>query len=289
MIVTLPAGGVVDTTARLFARAVSENLGQQIVVENRPGASGILGMRALMQAAPDGHTIMFSTSGTHTILPALQNVPYDPFNDFEPITMLARSPMILAVPADSPIKTAADMLPYSKRKPEGLNFGTLGRGSTPDLLGRLFEAASKANMTFVPYKGSSDLLVDLINGRVDFVFSSYITLRPFLADRKVRLLAIDIPNRWEGLPDVPTTAEVGYPDAVSNTWFALIATKGTPAAIVQRLNTEFVKASRNPELLRRAQLDGNQITTSTPEELITIMKREAKAFEPVLKSIQRQP
>ena len=287
MLVSLPAGGVADTTARLFARAVSATIGQQIVVENKPGASGIIAMRGLMQAQPDGYTIMFSTSGTHTILPGLQSVPYDPFYDFEPVTMLAKSPMILAVPAASPVKSPSDLVAYSKSKPDGLNFGTLGRGSTPDLLGRLFQQASKANMTFVPYKGSSDLMVDFITGRVDFVFSSFITLRPFLDDRKVRVLAVDIEKRWEGLPDVPTTAEAGYPDAVSNTWFALVTTKNTPRTIVDKLHTEFVKAAREPEVIRQAQRDGNQVVTSTPEELRALMIREARQFEPILKAMQR--
>jgi tripartite-type tricarboxylate transporter receptor subunit TctC len=285
--VSLPAGGVTDTTARLFADAVAHDFGQPVIVENKPGGNGIVAVKALMRAPSDGYTVLVTASGTHTILPSIQDMPFDAHNDLEPITMLITTPLFLCVPAESPASSVSDLVAYARTKTDGLNFGTLAPGSTPYLAGRFFKDSSHVQMAFIHYKGTSELLTDLITSRVDFSFSTYSSVKAFHQTKKVKLLAIDSDRRWQGLPDVPTMAEAGFPIATNTSWFALIAPKNTPVEIVRTLNAEFIKASRSPDLVRRAEQDGFQISTSTPEELSARMIADTNKLAPLLKAVAR--
>ncbi|MGZ5836572.1 MAG: Bug family tripartite tricarboxylate transporter substrate binding protein [Xanthobacteraceae bacterium] len=272
----LPAGGAADTVARQYGEIVSASLGQRIVVEAKPGAGGIIAANQLLQTPADGHTIMIALGGMHTIAPWLQKLPFDAIADFEPITLLFSFPTFLAVPADSPAKTVADLVAMSKTKPGGLDFGSQGLGSPQHLIGVLFQEKSGIAMTTVQYKGATPLALDLMTGRVDFAFSSYAVFRPQLDAGKLRILAVAADKRWERLPDVQTFAESGFPGVELDTWFGLVAPRGTPAAIIQKLHDAFAAAARDEKLVKRLDDEGLIVRTSTPLELVTLMKSDSQ-------------
>lgn len=280
----LPAGGAVDMVARLYGELVSASLGQRIVVEAKPGAGGIVAANQLLQAQPDGHTLMVALGGMHTIAPWLQQIPFDAINDFEPITLLFSFPTLLAVPADSPVQKVSDLVAMAKTKPGGLDFGSQGVGSPQHLIGVLFQEKSSAAMTTVQYKGAMPAMLDLAASRIDFVFSSYAVFRPQLEAGKLRILAVASEKRWDRLPDVPTMAESGYPGVTLDTWFGLVAPRGTPAAVIQKLQAAFNAASRDEKLGQRLGDEGLVVRSSTPEELAALMKSDSERMGRLIKS-----
>jgi tripartite-type tricarboxylate transporter receptor subunit TctC len=280
----LPAGGAVDMVARLYGASVSASLGQPIIIEAKPGASGIVAASQLLQAAPDGHTIMIALGGMHTIAPWLQSMPFDAIADFAPITLLFSFPTFLAVPASSSVKTVDDLVALSKTKPGGLSFGSQGVGSPQQLLGVLLQEKSKIAMTTVPYKGATPLMIDLAEGRVDFAFSSYAVFRPQLDAGKLRMIAVADDKRWDRLPDVPTFAESGYAGVALDTWFGLVAPRGTPEAVIQKLHDAFAAASRDPNLNKRLADEGLVVRSGTPQELAVLLKVDSERMGQLIKA-----
>jgi tripartite-type tricarboxylate transporter receptor subunit TctC len=280
----LPAGGAVDMVARQYGELVSASLGQRIVVEAKPGASGIVAANQLLQAPPDGHTLMVALGGMHTIAPWLQQVPFDPINDFEPITLLFSFPTLLAVPANSSVQRVSDLVAMAKTKPGGLDFGSQGVGSPQHLIGVLFQEKSGAAMTTVQYKGAMPAMLDLAASRIDFVFSSYVVFRPQLEAGKLRILAVASESRWDRLPDVPTMAESGYPGVTLDTWFGLVAPRGTPGAVIQKLQAAFAAASRDEKLGQRLADEGLVVRSSTPQELAALMKSDSERMGRLIKA-----
>ena len=280
----LPAGGAVDMVARLYGELVGASLGQRIIVESKPGAGGVIAAGQLLQNAADGHTLMVALGGMHTIAPWLQTLPFDAIADFEPITLLFSFPTFLAVPANSPAKTVADLVAMSKGKPGGLNFGSQGVGSPQHLIGALLQEKSSAAMTTVQYKGAMPVMLDLVAGRVDLAFSSYAVFRPQLEDGKLRLLAVAAEKRWERLPEVPTFAESGFPGVELDTWFGLVAPRGTPAAVIQKLHDAFMAASRDEKLTKRLDGEGLVVRSSTPQELSALMKADSERMGRLIKA-----
>lgn len=280
----LPAGGAVDMVVRQYAERVAPALGQSIVVEAKPGGGGVVAANQLLQAQPDGHTLMVALGGMHTIAPWLQKLPFDAIADFAPITFLFSFPTLLAVPASSQAKTVADLVVMSKTKPGGLDFGSQSIGSPQHLIGVLFQDRSGIAMTTVQYRGATPIMMDLAAGRVDFAFSSYAVFRPLLDDGKLRILAVAADRRWDRLPDVPTLAEAGFPGVTLDTWFGLVAPRGTPAPVVKKIHDAFAVAARDEKLVKRLADEGLEVRTGSPDDLLAMMKSDSERMGALIKA-----
>jgi len=274
LMVGLAPGGITDITARIYADAAAKVLGQRIVVENRTGAGGGVAAAAVQNAAPDGHTLLVFSGSQHATVPAVGNAPYDPVKGFSPITYLFNSVVVLTVPDNSPVRTMAELHDWGRKKQGGLTFGTPGLGSPSHLLGAKILMADKVPFETVHYRGGAPMMADLVTGRVDFSWPTLTTSRTFIADRKLRALALDADKRWERLPDVPTLDELGFGKEKVASWFALAGPAGMPPALVERIRDVFIQASRDPELQRRLNENGTPIATSTPEDMGRAMVQE---------------
>ncbi|HEY4773450.1 MAG TPA: tripartite tricarboxylate transporter substrate binding protein [Xanthobacteraceae bacterium] len=282
----LSAGAGVDVITRLYAEAASRTIGQRVLVENRTGSGGIVGAMAVKEARPDGHTLFLAHVGTHATLQAMQPLPYDPVRDFEPVTQLFYFPTFLVVPAASPARTAADVIALAKSRPGGVRLASQGVGSGTHILGAIWADLAKAPIEHVPYRGSGQLMPDLLAGRVDLSFISYLTIRALVQEGKLRILAVASTARWRGLPEVPTMAEAGFPGVDQDTWFGLAAPAGTPAPVIAKLFAEFVKASADPALNKRAADDGIHIAVSkSPQEFGALWASETQRWGKVVKAL----
>jgi len=260
----LLAGGGVDVMMRLYAEAAARDLSQRVIVENKTGSGGIVAGVTVKNAAPDGYTLFHANNGTQAILPAMRTVPYDPINDFEPITNLFTFAPYLVVPTSLQVTTAAELAALARKTPGGLRFATPGAGSSVHLLGAMWDNSANVPFQHVSYRGGAQVVTDLMTGRVDFTFSGLISMRDHIAAGQLRVLAIAGTKRE--LPDIPTMAEAGFPGIDADTWFGLAAPAGTPKPIIDRLNAAFVKATLEPVVQERSREVGYRITTSTPEE-----------------------
>jgi tripartite-type tricarboxylate transporter receptor subunit TctC len=285
LMVGLAAGGITDVTARLYAEAVSKTIGQRVIVENRTGAGGGVAAAAVQNAPPDGYTLLVFSGSQHATVPAVGAASYEPVKGFAPVTFLFNSVVVLAVPADSPAKTMAELHDLGRKKPGGLTFGTPGLGSPSHLLGAKILLADKVPAETVHYRGGAPMMADLITGRVDFGWPTLSTSRAYLADKKLRALALDADARWAPLPDVPTLDELGFGKEKVASWFALAAPAGTPPAIVSRLREMFIAASRDPELKRRLDENGTPIATSTSEEMGRAMEQEWHTMQQLARTL----
>jgi tripartite-type tricarboxylate transporter receptor subunit TctC len=235
IIVPFPPGGPTDTIARLTAQDLSTRIGQ-VVVENRPGAGSTMATKDVAAADPDGYTLLFGTSGSLAVAPALySSLKLDPQKAFAPIATIALLPHVFVVNDEVPAKTIAEFVAYAKANPGKINFGA-GLGTPPHLLSVLFKTEAKLDMVFVPYTGSAQSVNDLLGNRTQFTIDGLVTLYPLIQSGKLRALAIARPERWPALPDVPTMVESGYPDFVLDAWSSLLAPAGTPPEIITKLN-----------------------------------------------------
>jgi len=289
LMVGLAAGGITDVTARLYAEAVSKSIGQRVIVENRTGAGGGVAAAAVQNATPDGYTLLVFSGSQHATVPAVGTAGYEPVKGFAPVTFLFNSVVVLAVPSDSPAKTMAELHDLGRKKPGGLTFGTPGLGSPSHLLGAKILLADKVPAETVHYRGGAPMMADLITGRVDFGWPTLSTSRAYLADKKLRALALDADARWAPLPDVPTLDELGFGKEKVASWFALAAPAGTPPAIVSRLREMFIAASRDPELKRRLDENGTPIATSSSEEMGRAMEQEWQTMQQLARTLNLRP
>ena len=284
IIVPFPPGGVTDPVARQVGQRVAENVKQPVVVENKPGASGIIAAEYVKRQPADGYTVLFGFTGSHAVNPTLYSkLPYDPQKDFQPVTLIINTPHILVVPADSPAKTVADLVALAKSKPGGLTFASQGIGAGGHLLGEMFKAQTKSNLSHVPYKGSAPALTDMLAGRVDVFFDAMVTSLPYVRDGKLRALAIANKTRSKLLPDVPTMAEAGFPGVEMDQWFGMLVPAGTPQPVVQRLNQEFIKAVRSPDIEKSLAERGLDVVTNTPEQFAAVIKADTATLGKVVK------
>jgi tripartite-type tricarboxylate transporter receptor subunit TctC len=275
IVVGLAPGGITDVTARIYAEALSKSIGQRVVVENRQGAGGAVGAAAVQNAPPDGHTVLIFSGSQHVAVPAMAaTAPYDPIKGFAPVSLLFNLATLVAVPADLPAKDLAELWALGKKKPGGLTFGSPGVGTPSHMLAAVLGRATNTPMQFAHYRGGGPMMADLITGRVDFALASYTATKGHFQAKKLRALAIDAEQRWEGMPDVPTLTELGYGKEKVASWFGVAAPAGTPPAIVKKLNEEFIKASHDPELIRRLKDNGTPIATTTPEQMAKLLKEE---------------
>src|SRR5262245_17183954 len=285
LMVGLAAGGITDVTARLDAETVSKSIGQRVIVENRTGAGGGVAAAAVQNAPPDGYTLLVFSGSQPATVPAVGSAGYEPVKGFAPVTFLFNSVVVLAVPADSPAKTMAELHDLGRKKPGGLTFGTPGLGSPSHLLGAKLLLADKVPAETVHYRGGAPMMADLITGRVDFGWPTLSTSRAYLADKELRALALAADARWPPLPDVPTLDELGFGKEKVASWFALAAPAGTPPAIVSRLRDMFIAASKDPDLKRRLDENGTPITTSTSEEMGRAMEQEWQVMQQLAKTL----
>ena len=286
VIVPFEASGAMDVVMRIVGKKVSDAGAAQIVIENKTGAGGVIGVMAVKDAAPDGYLLAEVSSSTHVLNPhTTAGIPYDPVKDFVPITLLVRVPTLLAVPASSPASSVADLLQLAKTKPGGLSYGSAGVGSAPHITAALLQKSFGAPMTHVPYRGLAGAMNDLLGGRLDFVFSSIPSLGGTVADGKVRVLATTGTKRIKLYPNIPSMAELGRPEVDVDLWFGIVAPLGTDPAIVRTLNAMFVKAANAPELTERFSQLGVEIATGSPDDFKKTLESDNARLGPFIKEL----
>ena len=287
IVIPFTPGASSDLLQRLVAKKVTENTGQVLVVESRPGGGGTIGAVAVKQALPDGHTLFQANAGTHAANVALYpTLAYDPVKDFQPITLMWSFPQLLAVPVDSPAKSVSDLIAYAKSKPGGLSFASQGTGAGGHLLGEMLKSRTGAPMVHVPYRGAGPAAVDLAAGRVDFFFVAYASVVSFLQAGKVRVLAVTSPKRLPVQPNIPTMAEAGFPGIALDAWFGLVAPAGTPDAVIGKLHAAFSQAVRSPEIVKTMIDQGAEAApANTPAEFAAFIAAETEKFGKVVRAV----
>jgi tripartite-type tricarboxylate transporter receptor subunit TctC len=250
MIVPTPAGGPIDTMARLLGNAIATPLGQPVVIDNRGGAGNTLGSRDAAHAEPDGYTLLFSSASGLVISPMLyKSLDYDPVTSFAPILLVSDSPILLVVNPAVPAHSVAELIAYAKANPGKVNFSSGGVGTIPHLTGELFKAKAGINVVHVPYRGGGPSIADVVGGQIQFTFEGMNVLLPLVRDGKLRALAITATTRNAQLPDVPTMVESGFPDVIASSWTGLLAPAATPPAIVSKLNAATNAALSSNEMI----------------------------------------
>lgn len=283
MVVPYPPGGPTDLTARVVAAEMSNSLGQSIVVDNRPGASGMIGAEMVARAEPDGYTFLANAS-LHVINGYIYpDMRFDALKDFEPVTQLAAVPLVLVVPVSSPIKSVKDLVEFGKKNPGKLNFGSAGNASAQQLAGESFKSVAGIDMQHVPYKGSAPALADLVGGQIQLMFDSMPSAMPFIKSGKLRPIAVTTLKRAQALPDLPTIAESGYPNFDIATWYGYWAPKGTPAAIVDKLSQAAATALKKPNVMEQYAGMGAEPVGSSPAEFARYNASEAVKWEEIVR------
>jgi tripartite-type tricarboxylate transporter receptor subunit TctC len=284
LMVGFAPGGGTDIAARIVAKQLATELGQQVIVENRAGAGGNIATGAVARAAPDGYLISLATISSLTVQPHINSkLPYDPRRDLAPLTMGVVFANVLVVHPSVPAKTVAEFVALAQAKPGTIGYGTSGIGTTGHLAGELFRMMAKAPIVHVPYKGGGPAMTDLLGGQIPSVFASAPSALPQVKAGKIRALATTGAARSSSLPDVPTIAESGYPGYEAINWYAFVAPGKTPKDIVDRLNRDLVKALGTPEIREQLLNNGMEPQPSTPEELARYMEREYETWGRVVK------
>ncbi len=285
MIVPAAAGGAADTLARMIGRGLTEKFGQPVVIENKPGAAAIVGMSAIAKAPADGYTLGMTFSGAMSINPSLyQQLPYDPVKDFAPITIVAVSPLVIAVSPKLGPKSLGEFLALAKKDPGKLTFGSAGTGSTQHLSMELLKSTAGVDMLHVPYKGSSAALVDVQSGLISAVSDNAITLVPLIQSGQLVPLAVETAQRIQSLPQVPTVAESGYPGFQAAGWYGLLAPAGTPQPIVAQLNAALREMVDKPDFTQWLRQQGMEPQTDTPEGFGRYIGQEKDKWAQVIKT-----
>ena len=288
-IVPSAVGGGTDIIARAISLKLSESLGQQFVVENRPGAGQMIGIELAAKAPADGYTILMAAS-TLAINPIMyKKVPYDPVRDFAPITQAATLPNVLVVHPSLPVKSVAELIAYAKAHPGQLNFASAGIGTSPQMSIELFKSMAGIDMVHIPYKGTAPGVVDLLAGQVLVMAPNLLTALPHIKSGKLRALAVTSAKRSEALPEVPTVAEAGVPGYDSTQWYGVLAPAGTPPQIVARLHDGIVRALRDAEVGKRLAADGAEALGSSPEEFAAFIKSESEKWAKVASAAGIKP
>lgn len=284
VIVPFAAGSASDVVGRIVLDRMAEDLGGRFVIDNQAGASGNIGTAAAARAAPDGYTLVVTASGPLAVNQALfSNIGYDPLTAFEPISLLATLPNIIVVNNKQPFRSVDDLVTAAKKNPGGLNYGSIGNGSSQHLAAAYFEQVTGTRMSHVPYRVTGQLVTDLVADQLQVSFQLIPNVIGQLKGGTLRPLAVTSAKRSEILPDVPTTRELGISGYEAYGWFAMLAPKGTPAPIVERLHASYVKAMADPAIRRRIIDVGAEPATSTPAELRAFMQAEAKKWGDIIR------
>lgn len=284
LVIPFPAGGATDIIGRLLAQKLGAALGQQVVIDNKPGAGGTIGADLVAKAPPDGHTLLLATSSTHSIGPALNpKMPYDAFKDFAPIAHVANAPSVLVVGAAFPQGSALDLIKLLKASPGKYNFGSSGIGTYPHLAAEMFKwRAGGLFVVHIPYRGTGLVTTDLIAGQITFLMDSIVSAQSHIRDGRVRALAVTGAQRSASLPQVPTFAELGVPGLAFSNWFGFFAPAGTPADVVQRLNRELNTLMAAPDVTERLKQLGADPVTGTPEAFARVVRDEHETWKAVI-------
>ncbi len=281
LVVPFPAGGPTDIIARVVGQAMTEALGQPVVIDNRGGAGGVTGTDQVARAAPDGYTLALTSAGALSISPSLQRMPYNSTKDLAPITLVAKVPELLVVPATSPSKTLEEFIAAAKSKPGAFNFASTGPGGMPHLSAELLKAIAKIDMVHVPYSGAAPAVTDLLGARTDMMFADIPVLLPHVQAGSLRPLAVGSAQRVSMLPDVPTTAEMGLPAVEAENWYGIVAPAATPPAIVARLNATIVAALGSPQVREKLVPIGAVLVGNSPDEFRAYILSEEKKWAEV--------
>jgi tripartite-type tricarboxylate transporter receptor subunit TctC len=283
LLVPFPPGGSVDVVARALTPRLSERLGQQVVIENRSGASGSIGTEIVAHARPDGYTLLINTIPFVSNAYLYGQVPYDPFTDFLPVSWLCSSPATLVVNPSVPARSVRELLKLAKSKPGALNYSAAGAGTNPHLAGELFNVLGGVDMVAIQYKGGGPSLLAALGGEVGITFPNISEAIPHAKAGRLFVLGVTGSKRSAALPDVPTIAEAGVPGYEFSTWHGVLAPKGTPAAIVSLLNAKLKESLTAPDLAHFFEQMGFEIVASTPEEFAAHLRRESEKWGKVIK------
>lgn len=284
VILSVPAGATPDVTARLVTPGLSRLLGQQLVVDNRPGAGGLIGAEIAAKAAPDGYTLFISSPGALTILPHLRkNIPYDTLRDFVPISLISIGPFVLIAHPSLPAKSIKELVDLARAQPGKLNYASAGNGVANHLAMELFKQMTGVDIVHVPYKGAPQAVSDVLAGHMNMMFNSIAPIVAHIKAGRVRVLGIASAKRSQQLPDTPTISESGVPGFVAENWFGMFAPAKTPRQIITRLNEALVKVVRAPETRAQFAGLGADVVGSSPEEFAAYVRRDLEKYAKIVK------
>ena len=289
IIVPFPPGQASDVIARLVGQKMSENLGQQVVVDNRVGAGGNIGSDLGAKAPPDGYTLTMATAALPISASVYAKLPFDPVKDFATVTLMTVTPLVLIVHPALPVRNVKELVALARSRPGQLNFASSGMGTSHHLSGEMLRTVTGVNIVHVPYKGSQAAHIDLMSGQVAMMFDNILPVRPMVQAGKLKALAVTTPQRSPALPDVPTIAEAGLPNFEAVAWFGMLAPAGTPRDIVTKLNGEIVRVLKLPDVNERLSGMGAIVVGSTPDEFATWMRNEVAKWAKVVKAAGVQP
>ncbi|MES2910013.1 MAG: tripartite tricarboxylate transporter substrate binding protein [Pseudomonadota bacterium] len=285
LVVPFVPGGVTDTSGRLIAEQLSKRLGQQVIVDNRPGASGNIGTQLVATSPPDGYTLVLAFDGTMVINPhVFEKMSFDTVRDFAPVGKIGDAVLILVANPSLPAKTLQEVIALSKTQAGGLSYGTSGTGGTPHIAGEQLKLRTGANLTHVPYKGGGQAMTDVLGGQIPLVYTAVAGAQGQVKAGRLKPIAVSSAQRSRSLPDVPTFIESGVPDFEVNSWVGLLAPAKTPKAIIDKLNTELNAVLNDPETRDKLNVMGIAATPGAPEKFGDEMKRDLQRYGPVVKA-----
>ena len=274
LIVPYPPGGGTDIFARILGTRLGEALGQQMVIDNRAGAAGVLGADAAAKAAPNGYTLLVGQASNLAINQHLSKLPYDPVKDFAPITLIATSPSLLIVHPSLPVRSVKDLVALAKAQPGAINYASAGNGSPGHLAAEYFKKLTRTDIVHIPYKGATPAMLDVIAGQASLYFTSPVAAQPYVQSGRLRQIAVTSAKRFPPLPSVPSIAEAGYRDFDMTSWWGLLAPAGVAKEIVARLHADAVKVLNTTEMKERLAGQGAVVVTNTPEQFAAYLKSE---------------
>jgi Uncharacterized protein conserved in bacteria len=283
MVVGFPAGGTTDITARTIGAKMAQEFGQQVIIDNRPGASGIVGAEIVAKSKPDGYTLLMSSSVHGTNLSLYSKLPYDTVKDFAPIALVATTPYVLVVHPTLPVQSVNELITYLKARPGKLSFSSSSNGTAQHLAGELLKRSANIDMQHIPYKGTGALLPDLLGGRVSIAFENVMVMTPYIKSGALRPLAVTSIKRSPVLPNIMTMAEAGVPDFVVIGWFGIFTAAQTPPEVIERLNSHIAEIMKRSDVRERMFAQGAEPVSGPPSELRDLLTREIDVWGKVIR------
>jgi len=283
LVIPIAAGGGTDIIGRLMAQKLAEAMGQQFIVDNRPGAGGIIGSELVAKSPADGYVLLL-VPASHTINPSLYaKLPYDTVKDFAPVSLVASVTTVFVAHPSLPVRTVKDVVAMAKARPRELSFGSAGNGHLFHLTGELFKTAANIDMVHVPYRGGAPAIAALVGGEVSVLFETMLALQPFVKAKRVRPIAVAGAQRSALLPEVPTFVEAGYPSIVASNWYAVFAPASTPKEIVAKLSAEIARVMKTTEMRERLLAEGTDVIAGSPEQLAEFERNELTKWSKAVK------